>query len=79
MHLVVAHYEHGLRPMEDPAETGFVQQFAASLGLPFESEKELFRSDAGPSIEERARNARYDFLEQMREKHKAQRIALGHT
>jgi tRNA(Ile)-lysidine synthase len=79
MHLVVAHYEHGLRPMEDPAETGFVQQFAVSLGLPFESEKGALSTGRGGSIEERARNARYDFLERMREKHKAQRIALGHT
>ena len=79
IHLVVAHYEHGLRPMEDPAETDFVQQFAASLGLPFESEKGFLSIGRGASIEERARNARYDFLERMREKHKAQRIALGHT
>jgi tRNA(Ile)-lysidine synthase len=79
MNLVVAHYEHGLRSMEDPAETGFVQQFAASLGLPFESEIGALSIGRGGSIEERARNARYDFLERMREKHKAQRIALGHT
>lgn len=79
IHLVVAHYEHGLRPMEDPAETGFVQQLATSLGLPFESEKGSLSIGRADSIEERARNARYDFLERMREKHKAQRIALGHT
>jgi tRNA(Ile)-lysidine synthase len=52
MHLVVAHYEHGLRPMEDPAETGFVQQFAASLGHPFESEKGTLSIGRGASIEE---------------------------
>jgi tRNA(Ile)-lysidine synthase len=79
IHLVVAHYEHGLRPMEDPAETGFVQQFAASLGLPFESEKGFLSIGRGASIEERARNARYAFLERTRGKHNAQRIALGHT
>jgi len=79
IHLVVAHFEHGLRPTEDPAETGFVQQFAASLGLPFESEKGSLSIGRGASIEERARNARYDFLERMRGKHNAQRIALGHT
>ena len=79
IHLVVAHYEHGLRPMEDPDETGFVQQFTASLDLPFESEKGSFSIGRGGSLEERARNARYDFLARMREKHHAQRIALGHT
>jgi tRNA(Ile)-lysidine synthase len=79
IHLVVAHYEHGLRPTEDPAETDFVQQFTASLGLAFESEKGFLSTGHRASIEERARNARYDFLRRMREKHSARRIALGHT
>ena len=76
--LVVAHYEHGLRPMEDAAETDFVQQFAASLGLPFESEKGALSIGREASIEERARDARYAFFEKVRLKHEAQKIALGH-
>ncbi len=77
--LVVAHYEHGLRPTEDPVETLFVRQLARSLCLPFESEKGALSLGRGGSLEERARNARYDFLERMRRKHKARRIAMGHT
>ena len=79
LRLVVAHYEHGLRPSEDPVETDFVQRLAASFSLPFESERGFLASGPTTSIEEKARNARYGFLERMRRKHQAQRIAVGHT
>ena len=37
--LVVAHFNHGLRPDEDEAETRFVKSLAASVKLPFETKK----------------------------------------
>lgn len=78
--LVVAHYDHGLRPAEDKSETAFVRSLAQSLGLPFETAKgHLLEKQSPGSREEVARNARYAFLEKVRKKHKAQKIALGHN
>jgi tRNA(Ile)-lysidine synthase len=78
--LVVAHFDHGLRPAEDERETAFSRTLAQSLQLPFETAKgRLLAKKTGGSKEEVARNARYAFLEKVREKHKAQKIALGHN
>jgi tRNA(Ile)-lysidine synthase len=78
--LVVAHFDHGLRPSEDDSETVFVRGLADSLKLPFETAKgHLLVKKARGSREETARNARYAFLERIRKKHKAQKIALGHN
>ena len=80
IHLVVAHFDHGLRPAEDESETAFVRGLAESLNLPFETAKgHLLAKRTRGSKEEVARNARYAFLEKVREKHKAQKIALGHN
>jgi tRNA(Ile)-lysidine synthase len=80
IHLVVAHFDHGLRPAEDETETAFVRRLAESLKLPFETAKgHLLAKKARGSREEVARNARYAFLERVRRKHKAQKIALGHN
>ena len=77
--MVVAHYDHGLRPGDDESETAFVRQLALSMNLPFELGKaQPFPSNTGHSLEEQARDARYGFLESTRKKHHAQKIALGH-
>lgn len=78
--LIVSHYDHGLRPAEDESETVFVRELAKNLHLPFVTGKAP-RSLRGKrtSIEERARNARYHFLEKVMVKHRAQKIALGHN
>jgi tRNA(Ile)-lysidine synthase len=78
--LLVAHFDHGLRPNEDPEETRFVKTMADSLGLPFYIEKadRSLQSGRG-SLEEKARHARYCFLMNLREKRSAQKIATGHT
>jgi tRNA(Ile)-lysidine synthase len=78
--LVVAHFDHGLRPAEDESETAFVRSLAQSLKLPFETAKGHLLAKRTPgSREEVARIARYAFLERIREKHKAHKIALGHN
>jgi tRNA(Ile)-lysidine synthase len=80
IHLVVAHFDHGLRPAEDESETAFVRTLAESLKLPFETARgRLLAKKARGSREEVARNARYAFLERVRKKHKAQKIAFGHN
>ncbi|MCP4669147.1 MAG: tRNA lysidine(34) synthetase TilS, partial [Deltaproteobacteria bacterium] len=78
--LVAAHFDHGLRPGQDEDETRFAASLADSFSLPFVSEKanQDFRK-LGGSLEEKARDARYRFLEGARERFSAQKIALGHT
>jgi len=49
------------------------------MKLPFEVEKGQLREGGGASWEEKARDARYAFLQAVREKHRAQKIAVGHT
>ncbi len=77
--LVIAHFEHGLRPEEDTYETGMVREYARSLNVPFETERAFGLSPVSSSLEERARELRYDFLERMRKKHNAHKIAMGHN
>jgi tRNA(Ile)-lysidine synthase len=77
--IVVAHFNHGLRPAEDEDETAFVRGLAESLVLPFETEKAAPALVADASIEEKARKARYRFLEKVRTTRQAQKIALGHS
>lgn len=56
--LVVAHFDHGIRPDSD-ADARFVEGLAARYGLPFVGKREELGAGAG---EDRARTARYDFL-----------------
>ncbi len=78
--LVVAHFDHGLRPAEDEMETRFVRDLAVRMKLPFEVEKGALHGVGGAaSLEEKARDARYAFLQSVRKKHHAQKIAVGHN
>ena len=77
--LVIAHYEHGLRPEEDTCETELVRGLSDSLNLSFETEKASGLDPHLPSLEEKARELRYAFLERVREKYSAQKIAMGHN
>ncbi len=78
--IVVAHFDHGLRPDQDEYETRFVEHMAMSFNVPFETKKadaDIFTEKG--SIEEKARNARYQFLLQVKQKISAQKIAVGHN
>ncbi len=78
--LVVAHFDHGLRPKDDERETRFAASLAVSKNLPFVTEKVISpMGKNGMSLEEEARNRRYEFLEHAKKKYTAQKIALGHT
>lgn len=79
MKLVVAHFNHGLRPQEDESETRLVRSLAASLNLPFETEKSGIDLRAVASLEEAAREARYSFLERVRSRHEGRKIAVAHN
>ncbi len=78
--LVVAHFDHGLRPRDDGGETRFVADLAASMGIPFVTEKAgAPLGEKRMSLEEAARDLRYRFLCGAKAAHGAQKIALGHT
>ncbi len=78
--LIVAHFDHGLRPDADAYETQFVEALASSLHLDVVTKK----ADPGirpesASLEERARDARYRFLMNVQKEWAAQKIVTGHT
>ncbi len=78
--LIAAHFEHGLRPGEDEKETEFVSSFVKGLRIPFEYQRPVQDIKNGQgSLEERARLARYAFLEEVRKRYNAHKIALGHN
>jgi tRNA(Ile)-lysidine synthase len=77
----LAHVNHQLRETADRDEA-FCQDLAARLGLPILAARVPVKavSEAqGLSIEEAARNARYEFLQQAALQLEATRIAVGHT
>lgn len=79
INLIIAHYNHGLRKSEDDDETRLVENLAEKYKLPVECET---ASDLHPdmaSLEDAARKSRYNFLESVRTKYNADKIALGHN
>ena len=77
----VIHFNHQLRAESDSDES-FVRETAATLGVPFLSDRDDVRGRAARgrlSIEVAARHARYAFFERARKAIGADRVALGHT
>ena len=80
--LHVAHFNHGLRGPASDSDADFVKAQSESLGLPFSTAKEYVKSlPAGhsQSLEEKAREARYNFLAQVADEQDALGIAVAHT
>lgn len=80
--LCAAHVNHGLRGAESDGDEQFVRELAEELGIPFES----MRCDVaglaaaeGMGTESAARQARYEALEQCRQRRGAQWIAVAHN
>ncbi|HZP55410.1 MAG TPA: tRNA lysidine(34) synthetase TilS [Candidatus Saccharimonadales bacterium] len=72
--LIVAHFNHGIRS-DSKEDEDLVRKNAHKYNLPFE----IGHGKLGASAsEERARDARYKFLEYTRHKHKAQAIITAH-
>ncbi len=72
--LIVAHVDHGIRP-ESHEDEQFVRDLARRYDLPYES----VRLQLGPKTSEHtARQARYDWLEQIRHNHNAEAIVTAH-
>lgn len=72
--LVIAHFDHGIRP-ESSADRQLVQKTAETYGLPFVFEE----GHLGPAAsEDTARNARYAFLQRVRQEVGATAIITAH-
>jgi len=79
--MVVAHLNHGLRPGPAEDEQALVHRLSARLGLVCESrtiDVPAISRGRKTSIEETAREERYRFFEEIRQRYRAQKIALGH-
>lgn len=79
--LHVAHLNHGLRGADSDGDAEFVAGFTATLGLPCtigKADGAALRSAPGLSLEEAARQARYQFLTAVAQAVGVDTIAVGH-
>jgi len=80
--LHVVHLNHMLRGAASDADAGYVSRLAQRLGLPVtvaERDVLAYKQEHRLSLEEAARQARYDFFAEVATSLGARRIALGHT
>ncbi|MCL2819455.1 MAG: tRNA lysidine(34) synthetase TilS [Oscillospiraceae bacterium] len=80
--IAVAHYNHLLRGEESDRDETFVMEICEDHGIPFYSGRgdvANFAKKRGFSIEEAARNMRYEFFFNTAELTGAERIATAHT
>lgn len=73
--LIVAHFEHGIRGEESKQDLKFAEELAAKYGVKFEFENGNLGEN---SSEEKARNARYDFLRKIAKREKAMIFTAHH-
>ncbi|MEI6128297.1 MAG: tRNA lysidine(34) synthetase TilS [Pseudomonadota bacterium] len=81
LRLTVAHLDHMLRGEEAKREAAFVKGLAATLGVTCALEArdvQAFKKERGLSLQEAAREVRYEFLQDVLKQHSADKIALGH-
>lgn len=76
--LIVVHYDHALRPGSHK-DRRFVEKMSRSLGLACLSEKNRGRCPRGSSVEDFAREKRFDFFVRMARKTRADAVILAHT
>lgn len=79
--LHVAHLDHGLRP-EAGEHARYVAELSSRLNVPFSSGKKDvagFKKQHRCSLEEAAREVRYQFFQEEAAAHGASRVALAHT
>ncbi len=80
--LHVAHLDHGLRGAESAADAQYVAELAQKLGIPLTIEKRdvnEWNRQRKTSLEEAAREVRYQFLDETARQAGATRVAVGHT
>ena len=80
--LHVAHLNHGLRDGESDADAEYVSQLAIGLGLPATVDKQdvvAYQSEHHLSLEEAARELRYQFFAEVARAVGTDHVAVGHT
>ncbi len=80
--LYIAHLNHQLRGAEAESDAEYVASLASKLGMPATIGKcdvAAYRAERNCSVEEAARELRYDFLTGVATDVGASRIAIGHT
>lgn len=80
--LQVAHLNHGLRGKEALRDVRFVESLAHEMGLPCVVETfdvPSYKKEHSLSSQEAARLVRYQFLEELKKRTGASKIALGHN
>jgi len=80
--LHIAHLDHQLRGRDSDADAKYVAGLARRLGLPAtiaSRDVKAYREERGLSLEEAAREVRYDFLVEVAEDVGAALVAVGHT
>jgi tRNA(Ile)-lysidine synthase len=81
LRLGIAHLNHGLRGQDADRDAAFVSVLAGRLGLPVYADRQdvdAFQHRHHLSLEEAAREVRYQFLLAVAEKSGFNKIALGH-
>ena len=79
--VAAAHFNHQLRGAEADRDEAFVRDYCAKHGIPFVSgsgDVRSFSEKEGLSIEEAARQLRYDFLKETAEENGADAILTAH-
>jgi tRNA(Ile)-lysidine synthase len=80
IHLIVAHFNHGLRGNDADEDESFSRKLAERLGWAFITKKMQVKTvKKGISPEDYYRQQRYEFLEEVAHNHHARKIALGHN
>ena len=74
---VVLHVDHGLRGEQSREDADFVRELCARLGVACEVRR--LRLDGGSNLQERAREGRYRFAEEVADRLGLRSIATGHT
>ncbi len=77
-----AHLDHGLRGEASASDARFVAETFRAMGIPLASGRadvQAHRAGRGMSLEEAAREVRYDFLARVAGERGADAVALGHT
>lgn len=80
--LYCAHLNHGLRGEDADRDEKFVADMCGRLGIKFFSKKlaaGYLSSEKGVTVEEAGRNARYEFFDELRQKHKLDKLATAHN
>lgn len=73
--IIVAHFDHGIRE-DSPKDAVFVESLANQYGLPFEMKRVELGFGAS---EEKARQARYEFLRSLAKKYNARIVTAHHA